>query len=135
VKALREVPSLAGLDAPTLLDIVGDSANLVWSEGATVYEAGTPGDALYIVLSGCVRVLAQGGREVASVGRGSFFGEMSLLLGAEHAQTVEAVEQTELMVVPKERFDAIMTANLEVAAAIRGRAEERRAENIRAGLV
>jgi CRP-like cAMP-binding protein len=105
----------------------------VWNAGATVYEAGTPGDALYILLSGRIRVLGEGGREVATLEAGSFFGEMSLLVGAAHAQTVEAVEQTELMVVPKERFDAIMAANGEAAAAIRRSAEERHAANLRAG--
>jgi len=132
VKALRDVPGLAPLADETLLEIVGDSANLVWNAGATVYEAGTPGDALYILLSGRVCVLGEGGREIATLEAGSFFGEMSLLVGAAHAQTVEAAEHTELMVVPKERFDAIMAANGEAAAAIRALAEERHAQNLRA---
>lgn len=134
MQALREVPSLAALDERTLLEIVGDSANLVWRAGSTVFEAGSPGDALYIVVSGRVRVLATDGREIASLGPGSFFGELSLLLGTPRGQTVEAVEDTELMVVPRERFDAVMAAHAEVAAAIRARAEERQAENVRAGI-
>jgi CRP-like cAMP-binding protein len=135
VLALGEVPSLAPLDNRTLLEIAGDSANLVWRAGSTVFEAGTPSDALYIVVSGCVRVVAATGKEIATLGPGSFFGEHSLLLGTAHGQTVEAVEDTELMVVPRERFDAVMAAHGDVAAAIRARAEERQAENIRAGLV
>jgi hypothetical protein len=47
---------------------------------------------------------------------------------------VEAVEQSELMIVPRERFEAVMAVNAEVAAAIRQRAEERQAANLRAGI-
>jgi len=133
VQALRGVPGLAPLDDATLLEVVGDSANLVWNAGTKVYEAGTRGDALYIVVSGRVRVVGETGREVAQLGAGSFFGEMSLLLGSPHGQTVETLEESELMVVPKERFDAIMAADGEAAAAIRRSAEERLAENLRAG--
>jgi CRP-like cAMP-binding protein len=134
VHALRDVPSLAAIDDGTMLEIVGDSSNLVWAAGSTIYAAGTPGDALYIVLSGRVRVVGEGGRELAALGPGSFFGEMSLLLGTHHAQTVEAVEDAELMVVPRDRFDAIMASNEDVAAAIRRSAGERHAANVRAGL-
>lgn len=132
VKALREVPSLATLGERTLLEVVGDSANLVWNAGSTVFEVGSPADALYVVVSGCVRVLAADGREVGSLGPGQFFGEHALLAGAPHGHTVKAVEQSELMVVPKERFDAVMEAHADVAAAIRQRAEERQAANLRA---
>jgi CRP-like cAMP-binding protein len=77
-----------------------------------------------------VRVLADDGSEVNSLQPGDYFGEFSLLLGRDHGHDVEAVEDTELMVVPKERFDALMEANPELAALIRARAEERRAANV-----
>jgi CRP-like cAMP-binding protein len=129
VKALRNVPSLAVCDDDTLLEIVGDSINLVWPSGHRVFEHGTPSSGLYIVLSGRVRVLGDGGGELAELGPGEHFGEMSLLFGTTHQSTVETLDATELMVVPKVRFDALLAAHPELSDAIRRKAEERMALN------
>jgi CRP-like cAMP-binding protein len=129
VKALRAVPSLSVCDERTLLAIVGDAANLFWPAGSAVFERGTPSDGLYIVVSGGVRVL-EDGRELAALGPGDYFGEFSLLLGSDHQHHVEATEDSELMVVPKERFDALLAENPELAEGIRRRAEERMRANV-----
>ncbi len=129
VKALRAVPSLGLCDEPTLLGIVGDSINLVWPADHTVFELGTPASGLFIVLSGRVRILRDDGAELAELGAGEHFGELSLLLGTTHQHTVETVEDSELMVVPKDRFDALLAENPTLADAIRKKAEERMAMN------
>jgi CRP-like cAMP-binding protein len=130
VKALRGVPSLGPLGERALLGIVGDSANLFWAAGRNVFRQGTPADGLYIIVSGRVRVLADDAVEVTQLGPGDYFGEFSLLLGSDHGHDVEAVEDCELMVVPKERFDALLEGNPELAVRIREKAEERRAANV-----
>ena len=122
------MPGLAPLQDRTLLCVVGDSANLFWRAGSTVYQTGAAADGLYIVLSGRVRVLKDG-IEIGTLGPGDFFGEFSLLLGTAHGHDVEAVEDAELMVVPKERFDALLAENPELAETIHRMAEERRAAN------
>src|SRR6266704_1385582 len=88
VKALKGIPSLGSCDETTLLEIVGDSVNLVWPAGHKVFEHGTPSSGLFIVLSGRVRVLRNGGGELAKLGPGEHFGELSLLLGTTHQHTV-----------------------------------------------
>ena len=126
VNALRAVPSLGALEDRTLLSIVGESANLSWRAGSKVFERGTPGDALYIVLSGGVRIVGPDGGEIAVLAPGAYFGEFSLLLGSDHQSDVVAVEDTELMVVPKECFDAIVAANPELERSLQQTVEERR---------
>jgi CRP-like cAMP-binding protein len=125
VGALRAVPSLGTLDDRTLVTIVGDSANLFWGAGSQVFAKGSPADGLYIVISGSVRVLGDGGNELGVLREGDFFGEMSLLHGAPHRKDVEAVEDTELLVVAKECFDDLVASNPEVARGIRQTAEDR----------
>jgi CRP-like cAMP-binding protein len=129
VKALRSVPSLELCDEQSLLTIVGDSANLFWQDGSTVFERGTPSDGLYIVLAGAVRIRDEAGRDLTTLGAGEYFGEFSLLLGTAHQHDVLAVEDTELMVVPKERFDALVAENPELGRRIREKAEARLAAN------
>ena len=108
VNALRAVPGFDALDDRTLLSVVGDSANLFWSEGSVVFEQGSPGDGLYVVLSGAVRILGANGDEVNVLGSGDFFGEFSLVLDTDHMNDVVAAEDTELMVVPKESFERLI---------------------------
>lgn len=129
VNALKGVPSLSSCDEPVLLQVVGDSINLVWPAGHKVFEHGTPSSGLFIVLSGRVRVLRDGGGELAELGPGDHFGELSLLLGTTHQHTVETLEDAELMVLPKERFDALLADHPKLADEIRRKAEERMAMN------
>lgn len=123
------MPSLDCLGESTLLGVVGDSANLFWAAGSTVFERGTPADGLYVVVSGSVRVLDAAGAEVARVGAGDFFGELSLLGGVPREHTVEAVEDSELMVVPARLVEALMAESPELAAHIQATADERRARS------
>ena len=131
VTALRAVPGFESVDEETLLSLIGDSANLFWPAGSTVFERGTPSDGLYIVLSGSVRVLDASGADVAGLGSGDFFGESSLLLGTAHQHDVVVDESAELMVVPKEKLDELMAAKPELGRSIREKAEERMAANAR----
>jgi CRP-like cAMP-binding protein len=128
VKALRSVPDFASLSDHELLDIVGASTNLAWPAGSTVFRKGSPSEALYVVLSGSVRIsdVVDGQRvEVAQVGPGASFGELSLLLDTTHSKEAVAGEATELMVVPKEWFQGLLKAQPDLAEHFRRRLEER----------
>jgi CRP/FNR family transcriptional regulator len=128
VKALRSVPDFAGLDDRALLQVVGASMNLAFQAGSTVFEEGSPGEALCVVLSGEVRIIERDdGREteVARVGPGESFGEFSLMLRTVHTKTAEAVQDTELLMVPFEMFEEVLATNEELAAGFRARLEAR----------
>jgi CRP-like cAMP-binding protein len=128
VRALQQVPPFASLDERTLLTIVGASANLFWPAGATVFEAGDRADALYIVLSGSVRIVEDGDgeeREIALMQPGDFFGELSLLLERQHSKRAEAVEDSELMVLCSDPFRALLDASPELASHVRRTMEDR----------
>ncbi len=130
VKALRAVPDFAALDDSALLAVVGASANLFWPAGAVVFEPGAASDALYVVLSGRVRIfdLVDGTEhEVTVLGPGGFFGEDSMLLHRAHSKHAQAAEDSELMVVPRESFQALMLDNPDLVATLMAQVEARRA--------
>ncbi|MBD0330039.1 MAG: cyclic nucleotide-binding domain-containing protein [Thermoleophilia bacterium] len=135
VARVRAVPGLSSLGDELLLELVGDSANLAWRAGRTVLERGSAPDALYVVLSGAVRVLDGEGGELARLGPGDHFGEFSLLLGQPRQHDVVAAEDCELLVVPKECFDRTVAADPELGPRIREQAEQRMRENTRESLV
>lgn len=129
VTALRCVPEFRPLDDRALLALVGASVNLFWPKGSTIFEKGSASEALYIVLDGKVRIFDRGDdgseHEVSRLGSGQSFGELSLLLFTTHSKSAEALEDTELMVIPKESFQDLLTRNAELAALFRQRLEER----------
>ena len=127
-KTLRAVPDFASLDDRTLLKILGASVNLFWPQGKPIFETGSAAEALYIVLSGEVRIfdVVEGEeKEISRVGPGDSFGELSLLLRTTHTKHAVAVEDCELMVVPRDEFEGLLSSNPEVAGQFRRKLEER----------
>jgi CRP-like cAMP-binding protein len=128
VAALRRVPLFADLDDRALLDLVGAACNFCWHAGSVVFEQQSEADALFVVISGSVRIVdVADGREVeiASPGTGQFFGEHSLLLRRMHSKRAVAREDTELMVLSKEQFDALLAERPALEAQLRQGIEER----------
>jgi len=79
----------------------------------TIFHQGDPGDALFVLASGSVKVVlpSDEGAEpaiVAILGRGEFFGELALLDGAPHSATAIALEPTQTLVLRRETFDELI---------------------------
>jgi CRP-like cAMP-binding protein len=111
VQSLRSIADFSTLDERTLLTIVGESMNLFWKAGSHIFQRGTPGEALYIIISGEIAILDDRGREVVRLGAGDSFGELSLLLNTSHRRDAIALTDSELIVFPKEAFMAILERN------------------------
>jgi CRP-like cAMP-binding protein len=76
-------------------------------KGETIFHQGDPGDALFIVATGSVKVVlpSDEGAEpaiVAVLGAGEFFGELAILDGAPHSATIVALEPTETLVLHRD---------------------------------
>ena len=127
VKALRGVEAFSSLDEDALLRVVGVSSNLAWKAGSEVFTADSPAEALYVVLSGEVRILdpSNGGDEVARLGPGDSFGEISLLLLTKHTKIAIAGQDTELMVIPQDAFSELLQSNPELAGYFRRLMDQR----------
>lgn len=128
VKALRGVPGFSALGDRDLLQIVGVSVNLHWPTGAMVFEEGQPAEALYIILSGRVRIFVAGHEsetEVAAIERGEFFGEFSLLRDETHSKSARAIEDSELMIIPKGPFQRLLAYDPVLAEHVSGTMKQR----------
>lgn len=82
-------------------------------KGETIFHAGDPGDALFLVTSGAVKITIppDDGSEPAiltTIGPGGFFGELSLLDGAPRSATAVALDSTETHVLRRDAFDALV---------------------------
>lgn len=131
VKALKNVPGFDLLSERDLVQVVGASVNLLYPEGSTIFAKESPGEALYIVLSGAVRIydeLDGSEIEIAQLSQGDFFGEMSLLLDTKHTKHAQATTDTELFVLMKDSFQRLLDARSSVADHLRETLEARQME-------
>jgi CRP-like cAMP-binding protein len=78
--------------------------------GQPVVRQGEQGDTFYLVARGevAVRVLTDAGeKEMARLGRGAYFGEMSLLTGEPRTATVLATAEAALLAVDRDAFERV----------------------------
>jgi small-conductance mechanosensitive channel/CRP-like cAMP-binding protein len=104
-----------------------------WYEtGECVVAKGACGTEFYIVDHGSVAVhLDDGsGPAVATLRRGEFFGEMSLLTGEPRSATVKAAEETRLLVLGKETISQLLHENRELADVLSRAIAERQTRNL-----
>ncbi|MEQ1501137.1 MAG: cyclic nucleotide-binding domain-containing protein [Myxococcota bacterium] len=85
--------------------------------GAVVFEEGQPGTELYLVIAGAVDVV-KNGNPIVRLGPGSTFGEMAMLDEPVRSATARTVDETELMVISRQAFFAMLRANPPLAVKI-----------------
>ncbi len=85
-----------------------------FDEGALIISEGEPGSAMYVIVSGEVKVYTRGtgnsGGSVylAKLGEGDFFGEVSVLTGKPRTATITASRTTELLRLDKTKLDGAL---------------------------
>jgi small-conductance mechanosensitive channel len=75
-----------------------------FGRGERIIEQGAPGQTFYVVAAGSVSILTVRGVEVTRLGRGQYFGEMSLLTGEPRSATVVAAEDAVLFELDRPTF-------------------------------
>jgi CRP-like cAMP-binding protein len=78
----------------------------------TIFHQGDPGDALYVVASGRVKVLLPApdtgeAAILATLGPGQFFGELAMLDGQPHSASVIALEPTQALMLGRDDFERL----------------------------
>ncbi|RZM76084.1 cyclic nucleotide-binding domain-containing protein [Leptolyngbya iicbica] len=85
--------------------------------GTTLCEEGTPGDAMFIILSGEADIY-KGPQLMAQLGAGEMFGEMALLTGEERSASVIARTPMKLYELDKSDFDGMLTRSPHLASGL-----------------
>ena len=98
------------IDRAGLLELLPHLDSRLLPGGETLFRAGESADAMYVILSGRLRVwLERGGAEhaVRELSRGQIVGELALLTGEPRSATVRAIRDTELARLSRAAFDAV----------------------------
>lgn len=105
---LRNVPIFADLDEKDLVKIARLGTRQKYKKGNIVVLEQESGAALFIIISGRVKVVRmdEAGREVilSMFGPGEFFGEMALLDGLTRSASVIAIVKSELFMIHRRDF-------------------------------
>jgi CRP/FNR family transcriptional regulator, cyclic AMP receptor protein len=101
-----------GLSAATIARISALAVRRPYPQGAIVFSQGDPGDALYGVVTGRIRISAstREGKEMFLniMEPGDTFGEIALLDGNPRTAAATATEPCELMIISRAQFLALL---------------------------
>ncbi len=121
------VPGLEGLDhlmksasGKNALHSLSEGRNInKYKKKQTIYSEGNHPNRLYFVLKGKIKAYKtnEDGKELVTdlFSPGDFIGYIALLEGTAYNDTAEAMDESELAVIPKEDFDELINKNPEVA--------------------
>ncbi len=108
---LRSIPFFSDLDQSVLDAISRRLQREHYHKGANIFLEDEPGDCMYIIESGQVKVVSEkDGREkiFGYLGPGNFFGEMALLLDNKRSATARVVIDTDLLVLRKQDLEELL---------------------------
>jgi CRP-like cAMP-binding protein len=103
VLLLQNVDLLGAARTEDLAVLASIADEVLYPEGATVFEEGQPADGLYVVIRGEL-VLFREGKEVGRMGQGSALGAWDLLEGGARVFGSRTATETLLLRVDREDF-------------------------------
>ena len=100
--SLKRVPLLAALKQEHLEMLSKLVTTRTFKKGDTIIKQGDPGAGLFVILNGSVSVTAKSrpglpDTKLSTLGKGDFFGDMSLIDGYPRSATVTALAETSVV--------------------------------------
>lgn len=118
----RRVSLFSELEAAELEALSRVASVRQYPAGATILREDEPGDQFFVLLRGEVKVFVDSpdGREVVltHLQAGEFFGEMALFEGETRSASVSALSDTELVVLARGDFLAVLSRDFSLAKKI-----------------
>jgi CRP-like cAMP-binding protein len=110
VESAARLALFADLERETLTEIVEGLQEVSYEEGAWVLRRGEMVVGMHIIVDGEAGVVIEE-TELATLSKGSFFGEISALLGEPAAADIVARSRLRCLVVPTEDVEPFLLAN------------------------
>ena len=117
---LHEIELFRGSKPETLTDLEACLEKRSWKAGETIFARGEPGDELFLLRQGQVKVMGYIGRglalkHIATYGRGDFVGGLSFLDRRPRSNDAIAITDCEMYVLSKEKFDYLAEEHKRIA--------------------
>lgn len=122
VATLRRAELFETLGDDALATLAQQTRRRSYQRGSVVFLQGDPGDGIYVVLSGRLKITVESpeGDEMvlATLGPRESFGELSLLDGEPRSATAETLEPSELLWIGRTAFRAAYERHPQVAESL-----------------
>ncbi len=122
IRALRAIPLFSAVGDADLESLSSLVIERRFPKHKTIVEEGAPGDYMYIICDGRVKVtkLSGDGREkiLELLDGGDFFGEMSLLDDAPRSASVEALSEVRVLALGRNDFLDLLRKSTDLAFAV-----------------
>lgn len=114
IEALKETPIFVKTTEESLATLLKVAIQKTVQAGTKIVEKGQSGLGFYLILDGTAEVVA-GGKKLAELGKGSFFGELSVIDGAPRTADVVAKTETTCLVISQWAMRGTITTHPEIA--------------------
>jgi CRP-like cAMP-binding protein len=114
-----ETPLFSELDSEAFAELLERLVSRTLGMGEALFRRGDPGDSIFVVVSGAVRVSREG-MILAELSEGAFFGEGAFFSREARNADVTALAPTELLEIRREDTEALMDRYPGVATALAG---------------
>jgi CRP/FNR family transcriptional regulator, cyclic AMP receptor protein len=107
IELLKSVPLFAGCSKSELRELAKSADELDIREGTVLTREGRPGREFFVLIEGTARV-TKGGRKVADLQAGDWFGEIALLTDTPRTASVTATSAADVLVITDRRFHSVV---------------------------
>lgn len=120
LRNLKPFQDISESDFNAIADKISD---VEFPERTTILKQGEPGESMYIIKRGTVRVLIKAPNndediELTQLKDGDYFGEMALLTGESRSASIETVTPVALLRLDKSGFDLLLNENPKIALSL-----------------
>ena len=136
LKELQSSTLFSSFEREALVEIVASTELRSYDEGDIIVTEGEPGSSLFLIVGGRVRVFTRtddgGNLQLAELGPGDFFGEVSLLSGKPRTATITARTQVTAIELDRASVDRIAENHPEVKEVLENFYERRAQDTVEA---
>lgn len=126
------------LDLASRVNLIASAFVMTYEAGDTILREGDPGDTMFLVMDGTLRVETSGGANgtvhLAELGRGACVGEVSVITGAPRTATVTAITNVSVATFARHRVSRVLGQSPKVRALLE-QLIERRADDAVAKII
>jgi len=111
MEELKQIAVLQALDDDALARVAAASEKKEYADGQTVFAEGDPGDSMYFIVKGCIRIekrtqaIGAAHKVLAVLEAGDYFGEMALLDQKARSASAVAAGDATILRLSKAAFD------------------------------
>ena len=115
---LTGVPIFSSLKEEYLDELLVITNRKQYKKNEVIFHEGDPGNVLFIIKSGSVKIAlndSEGKETILNIlCEHDYFGEMSLIDGVFRSATVSAIEETEAIIIYREKFITLIRENTDI---------------------